>query len=147
MSLAVPVFCSSPIALLSAFCVYEATVGVFWPAIGSLRSKYIPDAGRATIMGLFRIPLNVLVCVLLVIQGWVPLHSVFSICVACLAICVLPLCILRGYARRRRDSEGLLAPSILKIHDLEVGQKSSNDMPCTHDRVCNDPEWQTGLLR
>lgn len=48
-------------ALMGAFFAFEACVGMYFPSIGTLRSKYIPDSHRSVIMNLFGIPLNVLV--------------------------------------------------------------------------------------
>lgn len=48
-----------------AFLVFEVCVGMFWPGMGTLRSKYVPENSRATIMNIFRIPLNLLVCLAL----------------------------------------------------------------------------------
>jgi MFS transporter, MFS domain-containing protein family, molybdate-anion transporter len=52
---------SSLAALVAAFFVFEACVGMYFPSIGTLRSKYVPDSHRSIIMNLFGIPLNVLV--------------------------------------------------------------------------------------
>ena len=58
----VGVFKANPLAaLIPAFFVFEAGVGFYFPSIGTLRSKYIPDSHRSVIMNLFGIPLNVLV--------------------------------------------------------------------------------------
>lgn len=48
-------------ALIAAFFAFEACVGMYFPSIGTLRSKYVPDSHRSVIMNLFGIPLNVLV--------------------------------------------------------------------------------------
>lgn len=48
-------------AIVAAFFSFEACVGMYFPSIGTLRSKYIPDSHRSVIMNLFGIPLNVLV--------------------------------------------------------------------------------------
>lgn len=48
-------------ALVAAFFVFEGCVGFYFPSIGTLRSKYVPDSHRSLIMNLFGIPLNVLV--------------------------------------------------------------------------------------
>lgn len=50
---------------LVGFCVFEACVGIFWPSIMKMRSQYIPEESRSTIMNFFRIPLNIFVCVVL----------------------------------------------------------------------------------
>jgi len=47
--------------LVAAFFCFEACVGMYFPSIGTLRSKYVPDSHRSVIMNLFGIPLNVLV--------------------------------------------------------------------------------------
>eukprot|EP00746_Dinoflagellata_sp_MGD_P084089 gnl/MRDRNA2_/MRDRNA2_334126_c0_seq1.p1 gnl/MRDRNA2_/MRDRNA2_334126_c0~~gnl/MRDRNA2_/MRDRNA2_334126_c0_seq1.p1 ORF type:complete len:132 (-),score=15.45 gnl/MRDRNA2_/MRDRNA2_334126_c0_seq1:20-364(-) len=47
--------------LVVAFFVFEVCVGMYFPSISTLRSKYIPDSHRSVIMNLFGIPLNALV--------------------------------------------------------------------------------------
>ncbi|KAI7995624.1 Molybdate-anion transporter, partial [Camellia lanceoleosa] len=51
--------------LLVGFCAFEACVGIFWPSIMKMRSQYIPEEVRSTIMNFLRIPLNIFVCVVL----------------------------------------------------------------------------------
>lgn len=50
---------------LIAFCIFEACVGIFWPSMMKLRSQYVPEESRSTIINLFRIPLNLFVCIML----------------------------------------------------------------------------------
>jgi hypothetical protein len=50
---------------LIGFCTFEACVGIFWPSIMKMRSQYIPEEARSTIMNFFRIPLNIFVCIVL----------------------------------------------------------------------------------
>ncbi|CAK9145396.1 unnamed protein product [Ilex paraguariensis] len=50
---------------LIGFCTFEACVGIFWPSIVKMRSQYIPEEARSTIMNFFRIPLNIFVCIVL----------------------------------------------------------------------------------
>jgi len=54
---------SSPplLALVGSLFLFEATVGVYFPTIGTLRSKYLPDSHRSVIHNIFGIPLNLLV--------------------------------------------------------------------------------------
>ena len=47
--------------LVLSFFAFEACVGTYFPLIGTLRSKYLPDAYRGVIMNLFGIPLNLIV--------------------------------------------------------------------------------------
>ncbi|CAK9146527.1 unnamed protein product [Ilex paraguariensis] len=55
---------------LMGFCTFEACVGIFWPSIMKMRSQYIPEEARSTIMNFFRIPLNIFVCVVLYNRGF-----------------------------------------------------------------------------
>ena len=56
---------SSPGAILSVLMLslflFESCVGMYFPTIGTLRSKYFPDSHRTVVMNLFGIPLNVMV--------------------------------------------------------------------------------------
>jgi len=47
--------------VIAAFMVTEATVGLFMPVAGTLRSKYVPDALQGSILNIFRLPLNAVV--------------------------------------------------------------------------------------
>ena len=48
------------ILMLSLF-LFESCVGMYFPTIGTLRSKYFPDSHRSVVMNLFGIPLNAMV--------------------------------------------------------------------------------------
>ena len=47
--------------VIAAFMVTEATVGLFMPVAGTLRSKYVPDSLQGAILNIFRLPLNAVV--------------------------------------------------------------------------------------
>jgi len=51
--------CFGPV--LACFLTVETCVGLFLPAAGTLRSKYVPDALQGCILNIFRLPLNALV--------------------------------------------------------------------------------------
>eukprot|EP00891_Asterochloris_glomerata_P001066 jgi/Astpho2/1066/e_gw1.00017.7.1_t len=65
---------------LAAFCVFEACVGLFWPSMMKMRSDYLPEQARSTIINFFRIPLNAFVCVMLYNVSAFPLAMMFGIC-------------------------------------------------------------------
>ncbi|KAK6782500.1 hypothetical protein RDI58_020296 [Solanum bulbocastanum] len=65
---------------LLGFCAFEACVGVFWPSIMKMRSQYIPEEARSTIMNFFRIPLNIFVCVVLYNVDSFPITVMFGMC-------------------------------------------------------------------
>jgi hypothetical protein len=54
---------SALLALSLCFFAFEACVGVYFPTIGTLRSRLLPDEHRGAIMNLFGIPLNLIVVV------------------------------------------------------------------------------------
>ncbi|KAI3471245.1 hypothetical protein Pfo_027908 [Paulownia fortunei] len=60
------------------FCAFEACVGIFWPSIMKMRSQYIPEEARSTIMNFFRIPLNIFVCIVLYNVSPLDLSYVFT---------------------------------------------------------------------
>ncbi|CAA0824707.1 Major facilitator superfamily protein [Striga hermonthica] len=65
---------------LLGFCTFEACVGLFWPSIMKMRSQYIPEEARSTIMNFFRIPLNIFVCVVLYNVNAFPITVMFGMC-------------------------------------------------------------------
>lgn len=48
-----------------AFLVYEIAVGIYFPAVGYLRSQIIPEQYRASISNWYRVPMNILTCLCL----------------------------------------------------------------------------------
>ncbi|KAL6123042.1 PREDICTED: molybdate-anion transporter [Fragaria vesca subsp. vesca] len=65
---------------LLGFCAFEACVGLFWPSIMKMRSQYIPEEARSTIMNFFRIPLNIFVCIVLYNVDAFPMTVMFGMC-------------------------------------------------------------------
>ncbi|KAL3599224.1 hypothetical protein D5086_007142 [Populus alba] len=65
---------------LIGFCTFEACVGIFWPSIMKMRSQYIPEEARSTIMNFFRIPLNIFVCIVLYNVNAYPIVFMFGMC-------------------------------------------------------------------
>jgi hypothetical membrane protein len=45
-----------------AFLLYEIAVGIYFPAVGYLRSQIIPEQYRASIANWYRIPMNMFTC-------------------------------------------------------------------------------------
>ncbi|KAL8167461.1 hypothetical protein V2J09_008960 [Rumex salicifolius] len=93
---------------LLGFCVFEACVGLFWPSIMKMRSQYIPEEARSTIMNFFRIPLNVFVCIVLYNVSAFPMTVMFGMC----SIFLFVACILQ----RRL----LVLADKIKMEDVEM---------------------------
>lgn len=56
LALATPVLTSSHTLQLAGFCVFEICCGIYFPSAGTLRSRYIPEEVRSTVMNLPRGP-------------------------------------------------------------------------------------------
>lgn len=88
ISLSIPIVNGNNYAAFWAFNLFELCCGVYFPTAGTIRSKYIPEQTRATVMNIFRIPLNLIVVfVLLRVSQWSP-EFIFGIC-ACLLVIAL----------------------------------------------------------
>ncbi|XP_055333112.1 molybdate-anion transporter-like isoform X2 [Paramacrobiotus metropolitanus] len=76
-------------AVFAGFVIFEFCVGVFWPCMGALRGRYVPEDCRSTLMNYFRIPVNLVVVVVLVQDASLWIN--FLCCLIFLAACaVLP---------------------------------------------------------
>ncbi|KAI0215587.1 Molybdate-anion transporter [Lamellibrachia satsuma] len=85
LALAIPVILPTNRPLIyMAFIVFEVCVGIFWPSMGTMRSRYVPEATRATVMNIFRVPLNLIVIIILT-QGFSD-AVVFQCCVVFLLL-------------------------------------------------------------
>jgi len=85
---------------LGAFVLYEATVGIYWPSVMSLRSQYVDESVRATVISLFRAPVNLLVCLVLLRSGRLSGDAVFALCSAMVALSAV-LAVTRDDGRAR----------------------------------------------
>lgn len=84
---------SSGVVQLLAFCAFEVCVGVFWPSMMKMRSAYVPEEQRATIINVFRIPLNAFVCLVLANVEAFPVWGMFALC--SVLMCVALVCQVR----------------------------------------------------
>lgn len=67
--------------LLLAFCGFELACGCYFPTLGTLRGKYIPEEVRSTIMNFYRVGLNFIVVVVLWHIKSIPAEKIFFFCV------------------------------------------------------------------
>lgn len=89
VALFLPSFPSSGPLVLGCFLLFELSVGLYFPTVGTLRGKYIPEEVRATVMNLFRIPLNLFVIVMLLNISSLGTSLAFFLCAALLFIAFL----------------------------------------------------------
>jgi hypothetical protein len=59
--LLVPALASSELVIFASFALFEVCVGLYFPAMGRLKSELVDDAVRARVYGLMRLPLNIFV--------------------------------------------------------------------------------------
>ncbi len=78
----------------ASFVVFEVLCGVYFPAMATLRSPYIPEESRSALLNFFRVPLNVIVVVTLYED--LEISTVFALCAA------LMLCGLASQMRLRQ---------------------------------------------
>mmetsp|Transcript_6296 Transcript_6296/g.10606 ORF Transcript_6296/g.10606 Transcript_6296/m.10606 type:complete len:496 (-) Transcript_6296:45-1532(-) len=80
-------------AIFMGFIAFEACVGAYFPAVGTLKSHVVPEEARAGVYNLYRLPLNaVVICILL---GNMSLRASFMSCCGFLALAVLSLTFLQ----------------------------------------------------
>mmetsp|Transcript_13957 Transcript_13957/g.42093 ORF Transcript_13957/g.42093 Transcript_13957/m.42093 type:complete len:460 (-) Transcript_13957:1680-3059(-) len=96
---------------LLAFCLFEVCVGVFWPSMMTMRAQYVPEDMRATIINLFRVPLNLFVCIVLYNVSKFPLSYMFAMCSLFLAIAALCQKRLEGLVSKK-DYESVKASAV-----------------------------------
>jgi hypothetical protein len=82
-------FYSDKAATFLACVVFEVAAGGYYPAHGTLRAQYIPEASRASVASLIRLPMNGLVIATIVLQvlprdAFWALGGAQVVCVLCL---------------------------------------------------------------
>ena len=81
---------SSPGVILSVLMLslflFESCVGMYFPTIGTLRSKYFSDSHRSVMMNLFGIPLNAMVVTAILSMETLGVHGCLGISTAALAV-------------------------------------------------------------
>merc|ERR1719316_1196159 len=76
------------------FLVFEFCVGLYWPTVGTLKSEIVPEYIRATVYNIYRVPLNAVVCALLLSN--ISLTASFGFCTALLLLSVISICPIMG---------------------------------------------------
>lgn len=89
----------SPATVYAVFLAFELAVGVYLPALSTLRAPLVPDASRAALLTYFRLPLNGIVVAALAAD-----LSVRTV----VAVCAVLLAVAGGAMARLAHLEGLL---------------------------------------
>lgn len=92
-----------------AFLLYEISVGMYFAAVGVLRSEIIPENHTLSIMNWFRVPLNIIAClVLMLLHNETFRHGnrlIFIICCALLLGALVCLSRLQPLIRKPEDED------------------------------------------
>ena len=88
-ALAMPILTSNSTAVFVGFLVFEVCCGIYFPAMGRMRSTYISGEVRSTVMNVFRIGLNLIVVVTLINIDSLATDTVFLLCTLLLTVAVL----------------------------------------------------------
>ena len=140
ISLFIPALSQYHSLRLFAFLVFEICCGIYWPCMGTMRGKYVPEEVRGTIMNLFRVPLNLIVVVVLLRIGEMSERSVFCLCAfflcgGLLAQLVLVRLSVESPAAEKKENEEELDNGLLDdVTELQVeltaqgSDESSNNM-------------------
>jgi len=54
--------------IVAGFIMFEFSVGVYFPAVGTLKSQIVPEKVRAGVYNIYRVPLNCVVCCVLLVH-------------------------------------------------------------------------------
>ncbi|XP_071796171.1 molybdate-anion transporter-like [Asterias amurensis] len=105
----------------TSFLLLEVACGLYFPSMGFLRGRILPEAHRAGIMNWFRVPLNLIACILLMVlhgdSSSTGTQHMFIICSLLLALALF--CGIR-FANMVKDDENL------KVETLDAGNKTEN---------------------
>eukprot|EP00172_Hildenbrandia_rubra_P003114 Plantae.Rhodophyta-Hildenbrandia_rubra.ctg4607.p1 GENE.Plantae.Rhodophyta-Hildenbrandia_rubra.ctg4607~~Plantae.Rhodophyta-Hildenbrandia_rubra.ctg4607.p1 ORF type:complete len:455 (+),score=54.96 Plantae.Rhodophyta-Hildenbrandia_rubra.ctg4607:277-1641(+) len=73
--------------MYGAFLIFEVVCGVYFPAMSTMRAKYVPEETRSAMMNFFRVPLNVIV--VFTLYKNFETKTVFQLCAGLLALAVI----------------------------------------------------------
>lgn len=89
------------VPLVAAFFAFEACVGFYFPAIGSLRSAYLPDAYRGVIMNLYGVPLNLIVVAVFLSIGKLGVQGALTCSASALGLAAIAQLTLRALVSKK----------------------------------------------
>jgi len=99
---------SKPGAILSVLMLslflFESCVGMYFPTIGTLRSKYFPDSHRSVVMNLFGIPLNAMVVTVFLSIEKLGVQGALGVSTTALAVATLCGFKLRGLVNGEKEA-------------------------------------------
>ena len=107
---------------------------MYWPAIGTLRADVVKERVRTTVLNLFRVPLNLFVCLLLLNVGTLDVGTIFMMCAMAQGM-LLPLGCLFSLCHRLSPP---VSPALCTLLATQLALRST--LPA------KDDESEAGLL-
>jgi len=86
-----------------AFLVFEACVGLYFPMMGTLKGDIVPEDMRSTIYNIYRLPLNVIVLMPLLMNF--SISTTFAVTTSILGIAVASAFLLKSMPRSAKQQE------------------------------------------
>ncbi|VEU34542.1 unnamed protein product [Pseudo-nitzschia multistriata] len=117
---------ATPAVFLVWFFLFEATVGVYFPMMGTLKSEIVPDCHRTTVCNLYRVPFNLFMVAFLWVlehRGMCP-ESCFALC-ACMAGAAFFFQVALGRCRETRLLSRLSKQHEASFRDRGMRQKKA----------------------
>ena len=84
--------------------LFETCVGISFACGGGLRSAVMPEDLQATIMNIFRIPLNILVVIGTRLDSFATTRQIFLVCVSWLIIALILQIQFSKYDKEKKDT-------------------------------------------
>lgn len=122
------VFAKSTISTMIAFFLFEVSVGVYFPMMGTMKSEIVPEKHRATIYNMYRMPFNIIMLLFLSSSGdpssYLSLYpeSSFAICACMVGTACFLQVKLGNYQERRKLSRPSKKSEII-LSDQALQQK------------------------
>lgn len=88
------------VQVYGAFVLFELAVGIYYPAVGTLKSRLIADSERSTISAAFGIPMNLIVVVIIGLD--LSRFESYACTTLMLSVCLIAACSLARYTRTER---------------------------------------------
>merc|ERR1711988_1733916 len=86
-----------------AFLAFEACVGLYFPMMGTLKGDIVPEDMRATIYNIYRLPLNVIVLMPLMLNF--SISTTFTVTTSILAVAVAAAFFLKSMPKGKKFEE------------------------------------------
>jgi predicted MFS family arabinose efflux permease len=117
---AVPVLTNDTATRFLSFLVFEMCVGLYFPMMGTMKGRIVPEESRSAIYNLYRVPLNIIVVLALVAKVDMKVAFAINTCMLIVAAAVqLYLSSLRNRSQYRSVEKATM--------DVEFGLDDDDD--------------------